>query len=207
MLLLSNHTLLIILITVAISFWAWQSPKVMQRLIFYPPAVQRGQVDRFFAHGFIHADGMHLFFNMFTLYSFGQAIQKLYIANLGTLGFILFYLASIVVAIIPSYLKNKNNANYAGLGASGGVSAVIFAFILLDPWSTLLFFFIPISAIIFAVLYVAYSVYADRRGGSNINHSAHLVGGAFGVVATLIMEPRIVPHFFQALLQPKFLSF
>ena len=65
--LFSNHTLFIIIITVVVSLLAWQSPQLMQRLIFYPPAVKRGQVDRFVTHGFIHADGMHLFFNMFTL--------------------------------------------------------------------------------------------------------------------------------------------
>lgn len=206
MFLLSNHTLLIVLITVVISFLAWQSSPMMQRLLFYPPAIKQGQVDRFFLHGLIHADGMHLFFNMFTLFSFGQAIQKLYIHHLGTLGFILFYFASIIVASIPSYIKHKNDLYYSSLGASGGVSAVVFAFILTDPWSIIFLFFIPIPAIIFAILYVAYSIYANNRGKSNINHSAHLVGGAFGVLATVAIEPRLVVHFFQELVKPPFLS-
>lgn len=202
--LLANHTLWIIIITVVISLMAWQNQALMQRLIFYPPAVQRGQVDRFVTHGFIHADGMHLLFNMFTLYSFGQTLQRFYMDKLGMIGFVLFYLAAIVVAIIPSYLKNKNNPNYASLGASGGVSAVIFAFILFKPWSMLLVFFIPVPAIVFAVLYVAYSIYADHKGGGRINHSAHLWGGAFGVLATVAVEPSIVPHFVNQLLHPQF---
>lgn len=204
---LANHTLFIIIITVIISLLAWQNQALMQRLIFYPPAVQRGQVDRFVTHGFVHADGTHLLFNMFTLYSFGQSLQTFYQEQIGMIGFVLFYLAAIVVAIIPSYLKHKNNPNYASLGASGGVSAVIFAFILFKPWSTLLFFVIPIPAIIFAVLYVAYSIYADHKGGGRTNHSAHLWGGAFGVLATVAVEPSVVPHFVNQLMHPRFLGF
>lgn len=204
---LANHTLFIIIITVVISLMAWQNQALMQRLVFYPPAVQRGQVDRFVTHGFVHADGMHLLFNMFTLYSFGQSLQGFYQEQLGMVGFVLFYLAAIVVAIIPSYLKHKNDSNYASLGASGGVSAVIFAFILFKPWSTLLFFVIPIPAIIFAVLYVAYSIYADHKGGGRTNHSAHLWGGAFGILATVAVEPSVVPHFVNQLMHPRFLGF
>lgn len=205
--LFSNHTLFIIIITVVVSLLAWQSPQLMQRLIFYPPAVQRGQVDRFVTHGFIHADGMHLFFNMFTLYSFGQAVQGLFMSKLGSLGFVLFYFAALVVAIMPTYLKQKNNPGYSSLGASGAVSAVIFGYILMNPWSTLLLFVIPVPAIVFAVAYVAYSVWADGQGRGSINHSAHLVGGIFGMLATIAIEPGIVAHFFNQLIHPRFLGF
>lgn len=204
--LLYNHTLLLIIITVVVSILAWQLPQLMQRLIFYPPAVQRGQVDRFVTHGFIHADGMHLLFNMFTLYSFGQAVQGLFMDKLGSLGFILFYFAALVVAILPTYLKHKNNPAYSSLGASGAVSAVIFSYILMNPWSTLLLFVIPVPAIVFAVAYVAYSVWADRQGRGRINHSAHLVGGIFGMLATIAIEPGIVAHFFNELMHPRFLG-
>ena len=205
--LFSNHTLFIIIITVVVSLLAWQSPQLMQRLIFYPPAVQRGQVDRFVTHGFIHADGMHLFFNMFTLYSFGQAVQGFFMSKLGSLGFVLFYLAALVVAIMPTYLKQKNNPRYSSLVASGAVSAVIFSYILMNPWSTLLLFVIPVPAIVFAVAYVAYSVWADGQGRGSINHSAHLVGGIFGMLATIAIEPGIVAHFFNQLMHPRFLGF
>ena len=205
--LFSNHTLFIIIITVVVSLLAWQSPQLMQRLIFYPPAVQRGQVDRFVTHGFIHADGMHLFFNMFTLYSFGQAVQGLFMSKLGSLGFVLFYLAALVVAIMPTYLKQKDTPRYSSLGASGAVSAVIFSYILMNPWSTLLLFVIPVPAIVFAVAYVAYSVWADGQGRGSTNHSAHLVGGIFGMLATIAIEPGIVAHFFNQLMHPRFLGF
>ncbi len=198
-----NHTTLIIIITVIVSLLAWQNKPLFNRLIFYPPAVNKGQWDRFVTHGFIHADSMHLLFNMFTFYFFGRLIETLYRPFLAGYGFVVFYVCAIIVAMIPSYIKNKNNANYLSLGASGGVSAVLFAFILLEPWSTLLLFaIIPIPAIVFAIGYVAYSIYADRRGGSNINHLAHLWGGAFGVVATIALEPQILSSFIAKLLSP-----
>lgn len=201
-----NHTTAIIIITVIISLIAWQDRRVMGRLIFDPIAVTRfKQYDRFITHGFVHGDGMHLLFNMFTLYFFGRAIEWLYIEKFGSLGFLLFYVLSIVVAMIPSYLKNKHNSRYLSLGASGGISAVLFAFILFDPWNTIyLFAVLPIPAIIFAVAYTAYSLYADKRGTGNINHSAHLFGAGFGVLATIIIEPKIVLHFFNQLLNPRF---
>lgn len=200
------HTTAIIIITVIISLLAWQDKKMMARLIFDPLSVTRfKQYDRFISHGFVHADGMHLLFNMFTLYFFGRAIEWLYIDKFGSLGFVFFYILAIIVAIIPSYLKNKNNAHYLSLGASGGVSAILFAFILFDPWNTIyLFAVLPIPAIVFAIAYTAYSIHADKRGGSNINHSAHLYGAAFGVIATIIIEPSIVLHFLQSLINPRF---
>lgn len=201
----SNQTLWLVIITVLVSLLAWQTPKIMQRLIFYPPAVKRGQVDRFVTHGFIHADGMHLFFNMFTLFSFGMAVQKFFNAKLPVIGFILFYLMAIVVAIIPTYLKHQNNYRYSSLGASGAVSAVVFSYVLMKPWATLLVFFIPVPAIVFAGLYVGYSIWAENRGG-NVNHSAHLVGAIFGVVATVVVHPSIIVHFFKALMKPQFLG-
>ena len=204
--LLHNQTLLIVLITVVVSILAWQSPPLMQRLLFYPTAAQRGQVDRFVTYGFVHANGMHLLFNMFTLFSFGSVVQQFFMARTGTLGFLLFYLAALVISIIPSYLKHKNDSRYASLGASGAVSAVIFSYVLMNPWSTLLIFIIPVPAIIFAALYVAYSVWADQRGQGNVNHSAHLVGAIFGMLATIAIAPNIVPHFFNALMHPHFLG-
>lgn len=200
-----NHTTAIIIITVLVSIAAWQSRPLFERLIFWSPAIRRGQIDRFITHGFIHADAMHLLFNMFTLYFFGRIIERFYISKFGSLGFVSFYVLAIIAAIIPTFLKHKNNPNYASLGASGAVSAVLFAFILFAPWQTIyLFAVVPIPAILFAVAYTAYSIYADRRGTGNTNHSAHLYGAIFGVVATLAIEPQLIGHFITALLNPRF---
>lgn len=200
-------TLIIIALTVAVSLLAWQSPKLMDRLIFYPPAIQRGQVERFVTHGLLHADGMHLFFNMFTLFSFGKVVERFFASRVSVVGYLLFYVVAVVVAILPSFVKHKNDRRYSSLGASGAVSAVVFSYVLMNPWATLLVFFVPVPAIIFAGLYVGYSVWADGHGRGNVNHSAHLVGGVFGVLATIAIEPNIVPHFFNALMHPRFLSF
>lgn len=202
--LLFNPTLFIVIITVLVSLAAWQSQALMARLIFYPPAIARGQVDRFVTHGFIHADTMHLLFNMITLFSFGQAVQRIFNAHLGGLGFILFYLVALVVASVPSYLQHKDDRRYSSLGASGAVMAVVFSYILFDPWTRIYFFIIPMPAIVFALLYVGYSIWAHDRGGSSVNHSAHLVGGMFGVVATILIEPHVVGQFAYQMTNPRF---
>ena len=111
------------------------------------------------------------------------------------MGFVLFYLGGLVFAILPSYFKHRNDARWASLGASGAVSAVLFAYILFKPWDLIFVFFIPVPAIIFAILYVGYSIWSGKRGNSNINHSAHLWGAAYGVVMTIILEPAVLPHF------------
>lgn len=194
-----NHTVTLIIITVAISLLAFNNNNVMNRLIFWPPAMQRGQYDRFITHGFVHADGTHLLFNMITLFFFGSVIESFYRQYLYDLGFVLFYLGGLVMAILPSYLKHKNNPHWASLGASGAVSAVLFAYILFQPWNLIFVFFIPVPAIIFAVLYVVYSIWSGKRGNSNINHSAHLWGAAYGVIVTIVIEPRVLGHFLSQL--------
>jgi membrane associated rhomboid family serine protease len=153
----------------------------------------------------VHADAMHLLVNMLTLFFFGRAMESFFAAHLGTLGFALFYIGGLVASILPTYLKNRANPNYRSLGASGAVSAVLFAFILLAPWVKIyIFFALPIPAIVYAVLYTGYSIYMDRRGQGNVNHSAHLWGAAYGVLFTLLMDPRVLGHFLNALMQPTF---
>ena len=195
-----SHTLIIIVITAIVSLVALSNRTVMNRLIMWPPAMQRGQYDRFITYGFVHADGTHLLFNMFTLFFFGRAIENFYRPYFGGLGFVLFYLAALVVSMLPSYLKHKDDPNYLSLGASGAVSAVLFAYILFAPWNLIFVFFIPVPAIIYAALYTAYSVYAAKRGQDNINHSAHLWGAAFGVIATIAIEPALMQRFIAKLL-------
>ena len=199
-----NHTVTIILITVVISLIAFSNQKVMNRLLFWPPALQRGEYDRFISHGFIHADGAHLLFNMITLFFFGSVIESFYRQYFFDMGFVLFYLGGLIAAIIPSYLKHKHDTHWASLGASGAVSAVLFAYILFEPWKLIFVFFIPVPAIIFAVLYVAYSIWSGKRGNRNINHSAHLWGAAYGVIMTIILEPKLIPHFLNRLINIPF---
>ena len=200
-------TIVIVAITVLVSWRAFNDRALLERLILWPPAVERRkQYDRLLTHGFIHADWMHLTFNMITLWSFGTAVERVFSEWITPVGYVLFYLSAIVVAILPTYLRHRRDANYRSLGASGGVSAVLFAFILFDPWSKLVIFPIPvpIPAFLFALLYVGYSIWMDRRGGDNVNHSAHLWGGAFGIAFLGIMEPALLGQFFERLGHPRF---
>ncbi|MGD8709408.1 MAG: rhomboid family intramembrane serine protease [Ectothiorhodospiraceae bacterium] len=195
-------TLSIIAITVVISLLAWQQPRLLDSLIYWPPAVSRGEWWRLLTHGFIHADGGHLLFNMITLYFFGSVMERVLTPYIGVPGFVLFYLAGIVVAILPTHLRQRGNTGYRSLGASGAVSAMLFAFILLRPWSMLVVFVVPVPAIVFAVAYVAYSVWADRNAPGNINHGAHLWGAAWGVGFMVWLEPRVLQHFLSQLMSP-----
>ena len=159
-------TLTIIIITCIISFTAFNNEKVINDLIFWPPMVKnKNQYYRFITSGFIHADIGHLAFNMITLYFFGRVMEAFYIAKIGKIGFVLFYIAGIIISEIPSYFKHRDVYHYRSLGASGAVTAVLFSFILLSPWSTLYVFFLPLPAIVFAVIYLVYTAYMNKRGG------------------------------------------
>jgi len=198
-------TLLLIAVTALVSWMALNNRKLADRLVLWPPAVDRHrQYDRLVTYGFIHADFPHLLFNMITLFFFGRPIEGVMTQLTGSvLTYPLFYLAALVVSILPSYLKNQKNPNYLSLGASGAVSAVLFAYILLSPWTWIFVFFLPVPAIVYAVFYVGYSIWMDRRGGDRINHSAHLAGAAFGVLFMVAMEPGVIPMFLQALGSPR----
>jgi len=200
-------TLLLIAITCVLSWMAFSNRRLLDRLILWPPAIDRyKQYDRLVTYGFIHADLPHLLFNMVTLFFFGRAIEQVMFRLSGQLWtYPLFYLAALVVSVLPTYLKNQKNPNYFCLGASGAVSAVLFAFILLSPWSVILVFFIPAPAILYAAFYVGYSIWMGKRGNDNINHNAHLAGAAFGVLFMLMMQPKLIQVFISQLMHPRFI--
>ena len=202
----SPVTLGLIAVTALVSWLAFKDRRLIDRLILWPPALsERHEYWRLVSYGFLHADLSHLLFNMVTLFFFGQLIERVMAQLTGSvLTFPLFYLAALVVSILPSYLRNQKNRNYFSLGASGAVSAVLFAFILISPWSLIFVLFIPAPAILYAVFYVGYSIWMDRKGGDRINHSAHLAGAAFGILFMLTMEPRLFNVFIDQLLNPRF---
>lgn len=198
-------TLLLIAVTVLVSWLAFNNARLAERLILWPPAIGRQhQYDRLVTHGFIHADFQHLLFNMITLYFFGRAVETWFVPYIGNTGFVLFYLSAILVAILPTYLRHRHDSRYRSLGASGAVSAVLFTFILVQPWAIIYVFVVPVPAIVYGVLYVGYSIWMDRHGHDNVNHSAHLWGAGYGILFTLMMEPRVGTTFLARLLQPSF---
>ena len=198
-------TLVIIGATVLVSWLAFNNARLLERLILWPPAIDRNrQYDRLLTHGLIHADWQHLLFNMITLFFFGRYIEPLFAEYLGPLGFVMFYLSAIVIAILPTYMRHRHDPKYRSLGASGGVSAVLFAYILINPWNLIFIFFLPVPAIVYGIAFVGYSFWADRQGGGNTNHNAHLSGAIYGVLFMLLMEPCVGGVFLQRLVSPSF---
>lgn len=186
-------TIIIIVATALVSFIAFQNQQVMDNLIFYPPAVsQKKQYYRFITCGFIHADMAHLAFNMISFYFFSQALVEPkfmeFFGDYGRAMLLIMYVMALIICLLPTYFKNKNNPNYRSLGASGAVSAVVFAGLMISPLSQVGFFIIPpiIPGFIFGPLYLICSAYLEKRGGDNINHSAHIWGALFGVVFIIV---------------------
>jgi len=197
-------TLILIAITSLISFSAFSNERMVEQMIFYPPAVKRGQWYRFFSCGLIHADIGHLIFNMLALYLFGigtkfetragtfysgAEYQFVYIfGEKGRYFYLLMYVLALAASLLPTFIKHKDDYHYRSLGASGAVSAVVFAGILFNPLDGIGLFFIPvyIAGFIFGILYIIFSNIMERRGQDNINHSAHIFGALFGVAFTII---------------------
>ena len=154
--------------------------------------------------GFIHADFMHLFFNLFAFYGFGMAVENYYAAifeEKGIFFYLLLYLGAIVIANGPSLQKNKDNHYYNSLGASGAVSAVIFAAILFQPWSKIYFFgVIGVPGILMGPLYLFIEYRMGKQGGTGINHDAHFWGAIFGLLFTLALKPKLLLYFFDQLM-------
>jgi membrane associated rhomboid family serine protease len=187
-----STTLIIIVITAIVSFTAFSNQKIMDDLIFYPPAVQRGQWYRFFSCGLLHADIGHLAFNMFALYLFGQNVEARFLLLFGKYGnlvYLAMYILALAACLLPTYSKNKDNYHYRSLGASGAVSAVVFSSILFSPLTGIGLYFIPVylAGFLFGIIYLVASSMMDRKGGDNVNHSAHIFGAIFGIVFTIIV--------------------
>jgi membrane associated rhomboid family serine protease len=199
-----SATILLVLITCVISFFAFQNHALRERLIFNPYVIhQRRQWFRFISSGMIHADWIHLLVNMFVLYTFGQIVEDDYkeiFEERGTYYFLLLYFGGMVLSVMPTFSKHKNNPGYNALGASGAVAAVVFAFILFHPMEKLyLYGLIGLPGIIFGAIYLGYCYYAGRKQADYINHDAHFWGALFGILFTIVLKPQIVQIFLNQL--------
>jgi membrane associated rhomboid family serine protease len=191
----------IIILTGFVSYVCFQNKTIFRKLEFSPYLVhQRKEVFRFISYGFVHADWAHLLINMFVLYSFGSSV--LFFSDFlflhSELFFMGLYFGALVMSTLFSYFKHKNNWNYSAVGASGAVSAVVFASILFFPTGSIRLFLIPfdIPAYIFGILYLIYSAVMAKKANDNIGHDAHFFGAVFGIAFPLLFEPRLILHFF-----------
>lgn len=198
-------TLIIVIVTAAISLVAFNNANIFQKGLMNPYMVfRKNQYYRLITSGFLHGSYVHLGFNMFTLYFFGNAIERVFQQILGdqaTVVFLLFYVSAIVISDLPVAFKNKNNPGYNSLGASGAVSAVVFASILYFPLNKIyLFAIIGIPGFILGIIYVIYSYYQGKNMSDNINHEAHLYGAIYGAIFALVIYPQAGPNFIDQIL-------
>ncbi len=198
-------TYFIIAVSVVASLVAFNRPDIFDKFKFNAYAINKHKEwYRFFTYGIIHADYMHLFINMFVLYSFGEIVETLFGLNFGqqaTLFYILLYVGGIVFSSLWDFGKHKNDSYYNAVGASGAVSAILFSSIILYPQGRIFLFFIPIGipAPIFGILYLAYSAYMAKKGTDNVGHSAHFWGAIYGIAFTIALKPSLVITFLENL--------
>jgi membrane associated rhomboid family serine protease len=186
-------TITLIFANVAITLWSmYSNPVYFDRFSERPyEIVYHKRYYQAITSAFLHANFLHLFFNMFALYSFGTILEKFFIVNLGnftgSLDFFLIYFISLLSGSLLTVIFHFKNSDYVAVGASGAVSGIIFSFILFFPTSTVGVFFIPMPAFIFAFLYIGVSIYGVKSKFGNIGHEAHLGGAIGGVISTFLL--------------------
>ena len=201
---LISNTFFIIAANVIFSFIGFSKPALMNKTIMWPYYVKRNnEYYRFITSGFLHADMIHLFFNMFTLYFFGENLEYVLLSMGlgGSVTYFALYFGALIISDHSCFFKYKDIHAYRSLGASGAVSAVVFATILFNPWASIyLYGAVKISAAFYAVLFVAYCMYMSKRGDDKINHDAHLWGAVFGLVFMLVIVAIRQPALFDFIL-------
>jgi membrane associated rhomboid family serine protease len=201
-------TIIIIIVTAGISLLAFNNKDLFEKFQLNPYLVyHKNQWYRLITHAFLHADYIHLIVNMIVLFSFGYSVENQFdiMAHRGAVSsaathLLILYFLGMIIATSTTIIKHKDNYNYNSIGASGAVSAVVFASIFFSPKSTILVMgILPIPAILFGVLYLIYSQYKSRRGNDNVNHDAHFIGAVFGFIYPIIVEPSLFNYFINQL--------
>lgn len=197
-------TIILIVITVAVSFAAFNNAKMMNMLQFNASKIiYEKQYHRLITHAFVHANWEHLFVNMIVLFSFGQAIEAYFKYNFGNnhiLYFFLLYFGGILASNMYALIKHHKNYFYNAVGASGAVASVLFAAIFFDPWNMIYFFgILPIPGIVFAALYLVYSYQMSNKQKDNVAHDAHFLGALFGFIFPILLNARLLEVFLDKL--------
>ncbi|GGG41330.1 rhomboid family intramembrane serine protease [Dokdonia pacifica] len=182
-------TIAIIAINVLFSMKGFNDYSFKSKYLFQIGAIRRGEQVRMISSAFLHANPQHLFVNMLTLYFFANTV----IGKLGVFQFVVVYVGSLIIGNLLSYYFHKDEYHYSALGASGAVSGILYAAILLKPDMMLgLFFVIPMPAYVFGIGYLLYSIYGMRAQNDNIGHDAHFGGAVGGYLITLFMVPTLL---------------
>lgn len=200
-------TFILIGATVLVSLYALQNRAFLEKMAFIPSRINGpGEWYRFITHGFVHADIAHLAINMFVLFSFGRIVEQLIFlvsARMPVTMYLLLYLSAMIAAALPGYFRHRNNVAYTAVGASGAIAAILFFFILYRPSEKLMLIFlpIPINAVIFGILYLAYEFIMDKKAAGRIAHDAHFWGAVYGIVFGILLYPPVISHFIRNMSQ------
>ena len=177
-------------VIVLISFKGFNDESFFRKYQFHIGSIRSGEQIRMISSGFLHGDISHLFFNMFTLYAFAPVVMN----HFGDISFMLIYFGSLVFGSLLTLSLHKDDYHYTAIGASGAVTGVLYAAILIDPSMSLYIYFIPIPipAFVFGIGYLLYSIYGMKAKNDNIGHTAHFGGAIGGYLITLIKEPSML---------------
>ena len=195
-------TYLLLAVTILISAIAMDNQSLKYRLMLNPyDVIHHKKWYRCFTHAFVHGDWLHLGFNMYVLFSFGEVLEFQLIRLYGLKGYYymaLLYLSAILFSSLLSLYTNKDNPGYNSLGASGAVMAILFACILLFPTAELGLLFLPmrIPAFIFGPIILIAEYALSKRGGTGIAHDAHFAGAVYGIIFMTIVDYHFLLNFF-----------
>lgn len=190
-------TLILSIIITIVSIQAFSKREIIAKYSFSPYAIKhRNEWYRFFTHIFIHADWIHLIINLFVFYQFGNIIEEYLHAIFGVKGYyyyLLLFIGGAVFSVLTTFKKYQENYLYQGVGASGGVSAILFAYLLFQPMSSLcLYGLLCLPGIVWGVFYLVYSYFMAKKQLDYINHEAHFWGAVFGIVFIIIIYPKVI---------------
>lgn len=186
---INTVVLIVIIVNVIFSIKGFEDYAFLDKYKFQVSRVKGDEKIRMLTSGFLHVDWMHLILNMYVLYAFGNIV----ISFLGTLPFLIIYFGSLIAGSLYTLQYHKNEPYYSAVGASGAVSGIVYASILLYPGMSLYLFFIPvpIPGYIFGVGYLLYSIYGMKKQVGNVGHAAHLGGAIGGFALTLVLNPAL----------------